>query len=185
MGNKVYIYSLCDPDTEEVRYIGKTNNIKRRYNEHLKYVDRDLNNHKNNWIKKILSQNKLPLIKIIEETDINIWEEREKFWISEYDNLTNSTLGGEDGVFTEDVRKKMSLRNKGENNPMWGKKWTDEQKKKLSDQRKNKAKSEEWKNKLSEKLGYKCVIDGITYRSISHARRELGLGYRKIKKMME
>jgi len=31
----VYIYALCEPDTEEVRYIGRTLNISKRYSAHI------------------------------------------------------------------------------------------------------------------------------------------------------
>lgn len=32
---KVYIYALSDPETGEIRYVGKTNKPDRRYNQHL------------------------------------------------------------------------------------------------------------------------------------------------------
>lgn len=33
--NKKFIYTLSDPDTGLVRYIGKTNDIKKRFSKHL------------------------------------------------------------------------------------------------------------------------------------------------------
>ena len=33
----LYVYALCDPLTGDVRYIGKTENLERRYKEHLSY----------------------------------------------------------------------------------------------------------------------------------------------------
>lgn len=33
--DKVYIYSLEDPETGEIRYVGKANNIKSRFYGHL------------------------------------------------------------------------------------------------------------------------------------------------------
>jgi hypothetical protein len=30
-----YIYALLDPDENQIRYIGQTDNIKRRYNNHI------------------------------------------------------------------------------------------------------------------------------------------------------
>ncbi len=43
-----YIYTLSDPNTNEVRYVGKTINIKRRYKQHL--YDKRQTSHKNSWI---------------------------------------------------------------------------------------------------------------------------------------
>ena len=34
----MYIYKLTDPRNNEVRYIGKTTNIKRRYKQHSEYI---------------------------------------------------------------------------------------------------------------------------------------------------
>ena len=33
---KMFIYSLCEPDSLNIRYIGKTQNVKERYLKHLK-----------------------------------------------------------------------------------------------------------------------------------------------------
>jgi hypothetical protein len=184
MEKVIYIYSLADPNTNMVRYIGKSINPKRRYNEHINNCYKSSNNHKDNWIKLLLSDNQKPIMNIIEETTIDIWGEREKHWISFYDNLTNSTSGGEDGTPSEEVIYKMKINNTGNNNPMWGKKWTKEQRDKLSKQRKGVPKSDEWKNKVSMKMGNKCVINGVEYNSISQARRELGVGYNTILKML-
>ena len=32
---KYFIYTLAHPITGEIKYIGKTNNLKRRFNQHL------------------------------------------------------------------------------------------------------------------------------------------------------
>lgn len=44
----MYIYKLTDPRNNEVRYIGKTTNIKRRYKQHL-YDKRK--SHKSSWMQ--------------------------------------------------------------------------------------------------------------------------------------
>jgi hypothetical protein len=60
---EIYIYSLKHPITNEVRYIGKTKNIKRRYYEHINTKG---NSYKSNWIKSLLNEGIKPIIDIIE-----------------------------------------------------------------------------------------------------------------------
>lgn len=183
--SKVKIYGLLDPDTREVRYIGKTSrDLKHRYREHIN-DDLKYNSHKVNWIKKLKSLNKLPLIELIEEcTELN-WSEREKYWITQFNNLTNSTEGGEDGKHNEYVIEKLKLLNTGKNNPCYGKVWTKEERKKLSDARKKVTLTEEWKNNISKKLGFACIIDDIEYSSIKKASIFLSLSHRIVKKRIE
>jgi group I intron endonuclease len=174
MEDTIYIYSLIDPQTNEVRYIGKSINPKRRYYEHIKYVNNN-NSHKSNWIKKILSQGLKPRLEIIEECDLGNWETREKYWISQYFNLTNGTDGGEDGRMSHEVRERLRVINSGEKNPCYGKVWTDEERKKLSDSRRKVKLTEEWKDNIGKTLGHRCEIDGVVYRSKKQASILLGV----------
>lgn len=92
---KIYIYTLSDPDTQEVRYVGKSKRPKRRLKEHL-YV-KSLENrkvHLSYWILSLLKQGKKPVMTIIDETEGD-WEVLEKKWIKHYSNLCNLTEGGE------------------------------------------------------------------------------------------
>lgn len=185
MDEIVYIYALLDPNTDEVRYVGKTNDIERRYREHLNIKKHPKSNHKNCWVKSLMNQGLKPSIIVLEESTNNNWQEREKYWITVYSNLTNGTTGGDGGfVMSEEALLKMKERNTGINNPMWGKKWNEEQRKKLSEQRKGVPKTEEWKNKVSSTLGHQCTVDGVTYRSLAHAQKELGIFYRDLKKLL-
>ena len=121
---KNYIYSLSDPDTNEVRYIGKTNNLKRRLSKHLSNSELNSGNHKSNWIISLLRNNKLPIMDIIDEfdetNDINFYE---IFYISLFKtwgfNLTNQTNGG-DGTFdwTGKKHKKESIHKMKMNHPL-------------------------------------------------------------------
>lgn len=108
---KIYIYSLCDPETKEVRYIGKTNNVKSRYNNH---ITSDIKTHCCNWIKSLKNKGFLPEINIIEEVTIDNWIEREQYWISQYKNLTNQTIGGEglSGIRASEETKKLMSNNR-------------------------------------------------------------------------
>lgn len=93
----VYIYALKDPETKEIRYVGKANNPKARYHQHVNSNDLT-NSHKHNWIMELHRKGLEPELLILEETDDKRWEKREKHWIKfGLDNdwpLTNISAGG-------------------------------------------------------------------------------------------
>ena len=110
-----FIYALLDPITKQIRYIGKTDNLRERFYTHCHSFDKT---HKSNWIKKLISETgQLPLLRILERVEENEWAEREKYWIArakaEGYSLTNLTIGGEsvmDGRrHTSESRLKMRL----------------------------------------------------------------------------
>lgn len=84
-----FIYGLKDPETLELKYIGKTSGtLKRRLGAHISATKRK--NKKNilqAWIQSILNKNLKPLIEIIEECDDIKLNLREIYWISYYRNL--------------------------------------------------------------------------------------------------
>src|SRR4030065_1619897 len=103
--NPVFIYTLIDPITLEVRYVGKTEDPERRYLGHLHVLNKnrkDYNediSHRANWIRKLSKRGTVPIFSIIEEVSIDNWQEREREWIKYFVNkdcpLTNMTKGGE------------------------------------------------------------------------------------------
>ncbi len=97
---KFYIYTLSHPTTKEIRYIGKTNNISRRYSAHLNDKSKS---HKNSWIKSLLNEDLLPIIEVLEEFDLEKdCYEAEIYWIEQFKawgfNLTNLQIGGIGGT---------------------------------------------------------------------------------------
>ena len=51
-----HIYSLSDPNTGEIRYVGKTyNQLRKRLYSHLNECKTGNKSHKINWIKSLLS----------------------------------------------------------------------------------------------------------------------------------
>ena len=68
MENKVYIYSLSDPITDEVRYIGKTIRPKQRYKEHIRN-SKDKKTYSNCWINSLIKDGLKPILSILEECD--------------------------------------------------------------------------------------------------------------------
>lgn len=107
MRKVVYIYALLDPRDKRIRYVGKTNNLKRRYEQHI-YEHTGINPRKERWINGLRKGGLLPEIKVVEECTVDNWQERERSWISkcreEYDDLINLTDGG-DGNTSESWRE--------------------------------------------------------------------------------
>ena len=90
------IYLLRDPVNQEIRYIGKTTNLKERLANHI-YKSKSSKTHCGSWIKSLISKSLKPIIEEIEECEN--WQQREIFWIEYYKSqgadLTNHTTGGE------------------------------------------------------------------------------------------
>lgn len=169
------IYSLLDPDTNEIRYIGKTTEKRKskRLNEHIRGSSK-LKNKKDYWINKLLKKGKKPIMEVIELISLDLVDERESYWISQFANLTNLTSGGEKSYqITEELREKLRLINSGENNPCYGRRWSDAERKKLSDINKGRTLSESQKTKIGESLSKKISINGVIYKSITFASKEL------------
>lgn len=99
---EVYIYCLKDSQNN-IRYIGKTNNVEKRLQSHISEAKRyNKSRHVLNWIKSLINNGELPTIEIIETVSQDKWEEREKYWISHFretiPNLCNNCDGGLGGV---------------------------------------------------------------------------------------
>ena len=114
MENNVYIYGLKDPRDCQIKYIGKTINIDRRWKEHNQ-IHRNKKSKKNSWITHLLQNNMQPIMEILEECEESMWIEREMYWIKYYQwlgfDLKNMTSGGESNhgyIFTEEDRLKQS-----------------------------------------------------------------------------
>ncbi len=116
-----YIYVLIDPETNEIRYIGQTNDIKRRFNDHISSSKNDnsesYNTYKARWIRKLLSIGMLPIIEVIEECfDLETSNSRERYHIEKLTNegckLTNSHII-DVTEFSSNTREKMSNARKG------------------------------------------------------------------------
>ena len=115
-----YIYSLSFPEGN-IRYIGKSDEPKKRLRNHIYEAKRNKwNSHKNNWIRQLLNEGNKPIIEILEEVEIEKWEDCEKYWINQIKalnfDLVNVNEGGSGIKFhTNITRKLMSEQRKGKN----------------------------------------------------------------------
>jgi group I intron endonuclease len=167
---KTYIYILIDPETNQVRYIGKTKSLKRRYNQHISECSK-LKSHKNNWLLSLKNKNLKPEMVVIDETDKDDWISLEQWYIQLYRSwgykLTNLTAGGE-GVYghspSQETREKMSRANKG-------RVVSEETKRKLSVTIKGRKMSDETKRKVSE-AAKKRGISPETQAKMIESRRK-------------
>ena len=111
---EIFIYTLNHPITQEIKYVGKTNNPKRRLYHHIEESKRKqgLKNRRIiNWINLLLSQNLKPIMNILEICNDKNWEEKEKFWIKYYKEkgleLCNIEEGGKHGFknFSTEIKR--------------------------------------------------------------------------------
>lgn len=151
-----FIYGLFDPRTNELRYIGKSNNPKRRLQEHLicARYKKGHNKYLYAWMGNLLSCNLEPSLQILEEVPIENWQQFEIAYINKYRDLgfrlTNITNGGDGGYgffLTEEQELKRQEAVKKANT---GKKATEEKRLKMSLSHKGQRPSEETRKKLSE-----------------------------------
>lgn len=109
-----YIYTLSDPITYEIRYIGVTNNMQIRYRQHI-CTTSSSKRYCKSWIISLKNKNLLPIMEELDSCEDYLSEQIEKYWISQFIswgfNLTNLTSGGE-GIkgykHTEETIKKIA-----------------------------------------------------------------------------
>lgn len=97
---KNYIYILKDPISNEVRYVGKSNNPQNRLKKHLSESNLiESWTPKNKWLLSLRKDNLSPIMEIIDSTYLDNINELEVYWIKHYRDLgidlTNGTNGGD------------------------------------------------------------------------------------------
>jgi hypothetical protein len=140
----IYIYTLKDPISNEIRYIGKTNNIERRFQKHI--TEKRNNTYKEQWISGLKNKGYLPIIEIIDTVPKEDWIFWETWWISLFKSwnfkLTNISIGGEGGPLSEETKNKIRLSKIGSKGRL-GTKNTEESKLRMSIDRKGKKQTKE------------------------------------------
>lgn len=109
-----FIYVLIDPETQRVRYVGKSNEPQKRLRAHIRDQS---NTYKGHWLTSLRNRGLKPLMHIIEETPFEGWEEREQYWIRYHIEhghpLTNTFFSCEGvGVIPPETRAKISVKAK-------------------------------------------------------------------------
>lgn len=134
--SEVFIYSLEDPKTKEIRYVGKTvQKLEKRLIAHI-YESKHKKNHKCNWINKLNKNGNNPIIRLIDIVSDDDWEFWEIYWIEQFKawgfDLVNNTPGGEGYSHSEKTKEKIRQANSGKNHYFYGKNHSKESKKKIS-----------------------------------------------------
>lgn len=136
-----YIYTLEDPRTNEIRYVGKAFDLKKRYEGH---IYKTANNHRGAWVKSLMAAGVRPRMEVIEEIyeeSDAAWEEAERCWISSLRfygfRLVNADNGGNSGKsLSAETRRKISV-------GQTGKKVSDETRRKHSESTKGRKRPKE------------------------------------------
>ena len=116
----VAIYGLADPETSELRYVGKTNQpLAYRLSQHISHRVRQRNKC-SSWIRSLQRRGLSPEMFLIEEVPSKDWEEAEQHWIGYFRfvgaDLCNLRDGGgrPDGYsLSEEHKKKIGLASRG------------------------------------------------------------------------
>ena len=154
MASLYLIYALCDPQTEEIRYVGKSCSGLHRPRRHTSPCELKAHTHKNHWVLSLVEKGLRSLIRILEEfPTAYLLPEAEQKWIEDLKksgaSLTNATNGGI-GMLgycpSEETRKKLSAGKKGWKAPpetlrrmaeaARGKRWSMEARERMSEYRK-------------------------------------------------
>jgi hypothetical protein len=162
-----FIYSLSDPLTKEVKYIGKSIDPVFRFFSHLhesKNKKLERNENKCIWIKTLLDQGLRPKLLILEEILYKEGNKREIFWIKFFKEkgniLLNMTEGGNTSVISENCKKALALcKNRGQKK---GFKHSEETKKIIKEKRKLQVITSEHKLNISKTMSNKRVFKEIT-----------------------
>lgn len=102
MKNTVRIYTLSDPRTNAVRYVGRTvNPLSRRVYEHIRVAIKGKLKDKTKevWINELIALGLKPVIAEIEVTGLDDFQAAEKRWVAHYratcNDLLNIKCGGD------------------------------------------------------------------------------------------
>jgi hypothetical protein len=177
--NKTYIYTLSDPTTNEIRYVGKTDYPDKRYKQHLN--SRLNNTYKEQWIFGLKDKGFVPKFEILDIVEKSEWVYWEQYWICQIKQwgfrLTNIGIGGEGGNCTLETRKKISDSKKGSQSRL-GSKWTEEQRITIISKLTGKKQSESQILKRAEK-NFKFIDMNILIEEY-----DKGLSFKQIGELM-
>ncbi len=84
------VYALIDPRDQAIRYIGMSNNVQRRFLQHIRgYTSNAANRSRDQWLASLKQDNTEPLVRVLETTDDFAQARlREKYWTEQYIHLS-------------------------------------------------------------------------------------------------
>ena len=185
-----YIYVLRDPRNDEVRYVGFTIDVQKRWRKHISESARGvINTYKARWIRSLLLLDLQPVIEVVDHGIGGDWQSVEKYWILHHRmqsaKLTNSTDGG-DGMVghkmsfesIEKMRQASLGRKKSPEHieRMTGRKKSPEEIEKMRQAllgRKLSPEHVENMRQASKKHTVRRVEDGMIFASVSEAARSV------------
>ncbi len=106
----MFIYGLCEPETSDVRYIGKTIDVKSRVSSHLRERGRT---RKHRWIQSLHARAMTPRVIVLEVVSDDRADDAENWWIlflrRQGYSIINHTDGG-DGTphLDQEARSRLS-----------------------------------------------------------------------------
>lgn len=120
MSDIVYIYTLSCPITFVVKYVGKTTNVRLRYNQHVS--DKRQMSLVKSWIKSLKKTGLTPIMEVVDECNNDNWRLMESYWICQFRTwgfeLKNMIDGGIGiGYVTNEIRAKIAKTLKGRKPP--------------------------------------------------------------------
>jgi len=134
-----FIYTLSDPISNEIRYVGKTKDLKDRLRRHMSnYNLKATWTSKNKWLKNLKNNNLKPIMEILDQGDENNIDDLEIYWIGQLKawgiKIKNETDGGEGFDWTDKKHKdetiqkmkiihKLNSHQKGEKNSQYQTCW--------------------------------------------------------------
>lgn len=149
-----YIYVLCDPrytrdDPDNYfRYVGKSNDPESRRTSHIGDANRGCKTHRSCWIREMAREGYDPISETIGSCQRRYWQQYEIYHVSQYNNLTNHTKGGNGShsLSKEQIEKQKESRkrNKKKRPPI-----SELTRKRMSEGLKGKKRSEETKKNMS------------------------------------
>ena len=147
----VTIYSLIDPDSRKIRYIGQTRvGLVDRLRGHIHNALKFSHTRKSKWIQSLADIGLKPEIVSIEKTDENNCDDREDYWICYYRslgyNLLNILPGGKQWKSFAKLSKAISDSLRGRQGRPIGQ----EERRRISERQLGHSVSEETRRKLSE-----------------------------------
>ena len=108
----IEIYALCDPLTNEIRYVGKSKNSLERFKGHLR-DSRRFNTPVYVWIRELAKTERLPLLRILATTNEQHWKYVERLVIAQERSLQllNLSAGGNAPYCSYETRVKNARAN--------------------------------------------------------------------------